>query len=143
MAGMTSEDKLLFQVLTEIGIFPQLCEMLLMRSDRAVIALLQECSVAWCCFIFSLSRVHFTTPSLLAECVLSITAQVVSLPNIFKRDSIDLRFDMFEWKLRLISLWSDDFVSFASLCGYLSVQLYTHVRTYVRTYILYLKNKGL
>ena len=126
MAGMTSEDKLFFQVLVEIGIFPQLCEMFLMRSDRAVITLLQECSVAWCCFIFSLSQAHFTTPSILAECVLSITAQVVSLPNIFKRDSIDLRFDMFEWKLRLISLWSDDLVSFASLCGYLSVQLYTH-----------------
>ena len=43
------------------------------------------------------------------------------LPNIFERHSVDLLFDMLEWKRRYLS-FEEDLVSLVRLCGYLLIK---------------------
>ncbi|KAL9977708.1 hypothetical protein ACROYT_G015143 [Oculina patagonica] len=123
-------DKLLFQVLTEIGIVQQQHKTLLMSGEKALVILPYNnyCRSVLFHFLFFVSAFHcayYSHNLAVNACSLYFkphSSSGLCLPDNFKADSIDLLFHTLEWKSRSLFFQSDDVVTLVCLCGYLSIE---------------------
>lgn len=131
MAGAASlfADELLFEVLKELGLLVQLYEEFIVSEERTVISLpstnysrslsfsfLSFTSDFYCAFLRNSPTVRICK-----LCYQQHSRNYLCLPNMFERHSVDLLFDIFEWKRRYLS-FADDLVSLVRLCGYLLIK---------------------
>ena len=131
MAGATSlfVDEVLFEVLKELGLLVQLYEEFIVSDQRTVICLpsanysrslsfsfLNFTSDFYCAFLR-----NSPTLRICKLCYQEHSRNYLCLPNMFERHSLDLLFDIFEWKRRYVS-FADDLVSLVRLCGYLLIK---------------------
>lgn len=131
MAGMTSllADERLFQVLKEIDLIPQLYEEFSISNARTVVSLPftnYSRSFSFHFLAFASEFYRGLLRQSLPERACSLCSErhgqnYLCLPNFFHQDSIDLLFDILEWK-RINLSFEEDLVSLVRLCGYLLIK---------------------
>lgn len=133
MAEMTycGEDQLLSQVLKEIDLLPQPFFAFIVSNDRTVISLNSQSysrsiSSNYLSFVsdfFSTFLRNSHPFRICSVCLKPHGQNELCLPNNFDSDSVDLLFDILEWKVgRYLSFSESDLVSLVRLCGFLLIR---------------------
>lgn len=124
-----STDMLLFQILREIDLLPQLYDCFVTSQEKCTISLPE----ANYCRLFSrplfkhasefYSAFLIHTPLLrnCSVCFQRHRRDFICLPELFTTDSVDLLLDILEWKRTSLSS-QEDIISLVRLCGYLMIK---------------------
>lgn len=131
MAGLNSlcTDQLLLQILGDIGLIQQLYEQYITSKQRTVVCLPSqnyERSLSVHFFDFISEFYSAFLRQSLSERTCSLCFQRhdqkhLCLPNLFQKDTVELLFDLLEWKQSHLS-FADDLVSLVRLCGFLLIK---------------------
>ena len=131
MAGLNSPctDKPLLQILSEIGLIQQLYEEFITSKERTVVSLpsrnyARSLSFGFFDFVseFYSAFLRQSLPERTCSfCFRRHDLKYLCLPNLFQKDTVDLLFDILEWKRAHLS-FADDLISLVRLCGFLLIK---------------------
>ena len=129
--GMMSlvADRIIHEVLKEIGLLPQLYEQFLASDDKTVVSLpsrnfcrsLSHSLFAYTSDFYCAFLRHSPKERNCSICFQRHCQKYLCLPEMFEREPLDLLFDMLERKRFFLSA-EDDLVSLVRICGYLLIK---------------------